>query len=304
MMNKLTIFTPTYNRAHLLPNLYQSLLKQTCQNFEWVIVDDESNDNTDKVVRKMIDDQNLFEIRYYKQKHGGKHRAINKALDLAKGEYFFIVDSDDQLIENAVELIYQWIDETFNNNNDKIAGVAGLRGNENGIIGGNLNIGDNHWIECSNFDRKKYNLLGDKAEVYKTDLLKNNKLPEFENEFFVTEAVMWDKLASLGYKVRWYNTVIYNCEYLDDGLSKGGANSLKGYLENYQGFSFYVKQCIQNTYLKNNIKLILNYIKVSKIKKIRFSVLINNIGLTKLQFIKLIGSIPFYYILKKIRGYS
>lgn len=301
---KLTIFTPTYNRAHLLPNLYNSLLKQSCKDFEWIVIDDESTDDTEQVVQKMIEDKNIFQINYFKQKHGGKHRAINKALEIARGEYFFIVDSDDYLTENAVELIYKWIDETFVENNNKIAGVAGLRASDNGVIGGNLNIDVDSWIECSNFDRKKYNLLGDKAEIYKTELLKNNKLPEFENEFFITEAVMWDKIAALGYMVRWYNTVIYKCEYLEDGLSKGGANSIKGYLNNYQGFSYYVKQCIQNTYLKNNITLILNYMKVSHIKKIAFSEMIDNIGLTKIQFIKIIVCMPFYYIFKKIRGYN
>ncbi|WP_283109296.1 glycosyltransferase family 2 protein [Thomasclavelia spiroformis] len=300
-MSKITIFTPTYNRGHLLPNLYNSLLNQTCKNFEWLIIDDESNDNTEVIVNKIIEKNDSFEIRYYKQKHGGKHRAINKALDIAKGDYFFIVDSDDQLTRDAVELAYKWIEDTCHNS--KIAGVAGLRSHMNGdVIGDKLSIENDSWIECSNFDRERNHLLGDKAEIYKTELLKKNKFPEFDNEFFVTEAVMWDKVAALGYQVRWYNTIIYLCEYLDNGLSKSGANSLNGYINNYMGFSYYVRQRIRYTYLENNLRLILDYIRVSKIKKISFIKIVHNIGLSKYEFIKLIANIPFHYISKKIGG--
>jgi hypothetical protein len=106
-------------------------------------------------------------------------------------------------------------------------------------------MGKNQWVEASNLERSKYHLWGDKAEAYKTEILKKYLFPEFENEFFVTEAVCWDAIAADGYKIRWYDEPIYICEYLDDGLTKSGANELRGNMENYQGFCYYVSQCLR-----------------------------------------------------------
>ncbi len=106
----ITIFTPTYNRAYSLPRLYESLKKQTYNNFEWVLVNDGSTDNTDEIVKPWLND-NVITINYIKQENGGKHRAINKGVEVAKGDYFFIVDSDDFLPEKSLELVQQHIEE-------------------------------------------------------------------------------------------------------------------------------------------------------------------------------------------------
>ena len=90
-MQLITVFTPTYNRAYIIEKLYKSLQQQTKKNFEWIIVDDNSSDNTENLIDTFIRDDNDFSIKYIKQKHGGKHRAINKALKVAEGKYFFIV---------------------------------------------------------------------------------------------------------------------------------------------------------------------------------------------------------------------
>ncbi len=102
----ITIFTPTYNRAYRLSNLFNSLRVQTDKNFEWLIVDDGSTDETEQLVRTFIGGAD-FNIRYVKQLNGGKHRAINRGIQLARGSLFLIVDSDDFLTKNAVEIIYK-----------------------------------------------------------------------------------------------------------------------------------------------------------------------------------------------------
>ena len=91
---KITLFTPTYNRAYILDKLYRSVQRQTFRDFEWLIIDDGSSDNTEALVRGWMDDGNDFPIRYEKVPNGGKCRAINRGLDLAQGELFFIMDSD------------------------------------------------------------------------------------------------------------------------------------------------------------------------------------------------------------------
>ena len=244
MSDILTIFTPTYNRAILLEDLYKSLISQSCYDFEWLIIDDESTDCTETIVKQWKTEQKKFLIRYYKQIHGGKHRALNKAFDLAFGDFFFIVDSDDQLIPNAVELVSKWCNNI--KDNKIMAGVAGLKISMDGKTwGGDLDYKYGEYIDANNLERQKYNMLGDKAEVYRTELLKRYKFPEYAGEYFVTEAVCWDSIAAAGYKIRWYNTPIYMCEYLEDGLTCSGANEIKGHCCNYQGYCYYVKQCMK-----------------------------------------------------------
>ena len=105
--NLITVFTPTYNRGYTLENLFNSLLVQTNKNFEWLIVDDGSTDNTEDLVNR-FKDVSSFKIRYIKKKNGGKHTAINCGVNLAEGFLFFIVDSDDQLTKDAIENLYIW----------------------------------------------------------------------------------------------------------------------------------------------------------------------------------------------------
>ena len=113
MRPMITVFTPAYNREETLPALYESLAKQTCKDFEWVIVDDASSDGTEGLIRSYIDSKDSsLTVRYYRQEHGGKHRAVNNGVSMADGEYFFIVDSDDRLLPDAIERITAWIRET------------------------------------------------------------------------------------------------------------------------------------------------------------------------------------------------
>ena len=119
-----TVFTPVYNRKNLIGNLYQSLLSQTYKNFEWIIVDDGSTDDIDEIIKSYQNEDRIL-IRFIKQENGGKHRAINNGVLHAKGELFYIVDSDDYLTKDSIERIvfhYQYI-----KNNDKFAGVCGMK---------------------------------------------------------------------------------------------------------------------------------------------------------------------------------
>lgn len=101
----ITVFTPVYNRAYIINQLYQSLLRQTNYGFEWLIIDDGSTDNIAELVSQWIADTEDFEIRLYRQPNGGKHRAINRGVQLAKGDAFLIVDSDDYLTEDAIDTV-------------------------------------------------------------------------------------------------------------------------------------------------------------------------------------------------------
>lgn len=211
----ITVFTPTYNRGYIIKHLYDSLVLQNYKNFEWLVIDDGSTDDTEELFKSFIVEQKL-NIHYLKIENGGKHRAINKGVILAQGKYFFIVDSDDYLHNNALERIHFYTkqiedDKTF-------AGVCGLKIYPNGRkVGGEANykILDTDSISF----REKYKVKGDMAEVFKTEILKKYPFPEFKGEKFVSEGLVWSRIAQK-YKIRYFFEGIYICDYLPDGLTK------------------------------------------------------------------------------------
>lgn len=241
----ITIFTPIFNRAYIIENLYNSLLCQTCFDFEWLIVDDGSDDGIEELVRKWQCNTQKFAIRFYRQKNGGKHRAINYGVKLARYDAFFIVDSDDYLENDAVELIVRNWDDIRSNH--EIAGMAGLKKYPNGeIIGGACSF--DGFVDATNLERGIYGLKGDKAEIYKTEILRRFPFPEYENENFVTEAVVWDRIACEGYKVRWVNHSFMICNYLNDGLTAKGKQI---FVDNPIGWAYYIRQSRKYGILKN-----------------------------------------------------
>ncbi len=237
-MPLITIFTPTYNRAYILPQLYKSLQQQTTNDFEWLIVDDGSTDETEQLVQSWLGEENNFSIRYIKQLNGGKQRAVNNGVNNAHCPLFWIVDSDDYLPDNAVEIAIKWFETIKEYEN--FAGISGLRGCNTGILGGTF---EGEYIDCTSLERYKYNITGDKSEIFYTDILKKFPFPEFKGEKFVPEALVWNRIASAEYKLRWFNEVIYITEYLPDGYTR---NVDKNLITNWQGYSLYVKEVVKS----------------------------------------------------------
>lgn len=234
-MPAITVFTPTYNRAYIIEKLYRSLQSQTISDFEWLIIDDGSTDNTNELLDTWMKENNKFPIRYYKVKNGGKHRAINKATGLAQGKLFFIVDSDDHLTSDALESVVNW--ERSIKNKERFCGLSGNRGkSENYIIGSTF---EGKYLDATSLERNRYNITGDKAEVFYTEILRQYKFDEIEGEKFITEATVWNRMAFDGYKIRWFNKTIYLCDYLDDGLTK---NMNEIFINNPIGTALYIRQ--------------------------------------------------------------
>lgn len=213
----ITIFTPTYNRAHTLPNLYKSLVRQDSNDFEWLIIDDGSTDNTEELIKGWINEINQFKIRYYKTANGGKPRAINKALELVKNSYFFIIDSDDYLTDDTVKFLTIKIAE-INESNELVA-IGIMVGKECNTPLGNPLFLDRDYIDASNLERKKYGLNFDCKELYKVEVLKKYPFKVWEGEKFSPEEIVFNEIALDGYKVRWYNKVGVISKYLNDGLT-------------------------------------------------------------------------------------
>lgn len=93
-MDKLiSIIIPTFNRAHTLPKAIESVLNQSANNWELIIIDDGSTDNTKEVLGDFVKDD---KIKYYFQNNAGVSAARNRGVELSKGDYLIFLDSDDQ----------------------------------------------------------------------------------------------------------------------------------------------------------------------------------------------------------------
>lgn len=216
------MITPTYNRGDKLTKLYNSLCQQTCKDFEWLIIDDGSSDKTCDVVSKFQADVGAaFDIRYEYQENGGKHRALNRGIELIDSELTFIVDSDDWLTEDAVKTILEFEEKYASRKEaDKLCGFSFLRAFSNGKV----NTGEfpvDGAVDTYRQQRINNNLLGDKAEVYYTNILKQFPFEEFEGERFMPEDAVWMKMSG-PYNMVHANRIIYYCDYLEGGLTKSG----------------------------------------------------------------------------------
>lgn len=231
---KITVFTPTYNRAYIIENLYRSLQKQTCTDFEWLVVDDGSGDNTETLFQTWKAEDNAFPIRYYKKENGGKCRAINYGLELAEGRLFFNVDSDDYLTEDAIEKILRWEEDLPKD--QKFCAVAGNLGTDRGVTPNTPLPGD--YFDGNAFDR--YGIIdGERAIAFYTDIHRQYRYPDCPGEKFMTEAVTWNRMAHDGYRIRFYNDIIWIYEYQDDGLTNAG---YRLFLENPQGTGIFFRE--------------------------------------------------------------
>ena len=232
-----TVFTPTYNRAYILGQLYHSLQRQTCRDFEWLIVDDGSADDTKSLVASWQGEENPFPIRYIYQENGGKCRAINRGLKEADGRLFFTVDSDDYLTDDAIEKVIRWDKELPLDGH--FCGYVGNRGTTPTETPNRLFPGG--YLDGTALDR--YDQVdGERAFVFYTEIHRKYLYPEFPGEKFLTEAVTWDKMANDGYKMRFYNDIIWIWEYKDDGLTRAG---YRVFLENPQGTGLFFRQKAQ-----------------------------------------------------------
>ena len=274
-MIKITVFTPTYNRSSCLPTLYKSLKKQTIKDFEWIIVDDGSSDNTEEIVTNWMNDENEFIIRYFRKPNGGKHTAINEGVKLSKGELFFIVDSYDYLNYHAIEEILKSAKNIPEN------GYAGLAFNR--LFPDNTMVGKSfpgNYVDCTSLERRKNSILGDKAEIFFSEILKKYPFPEFEDENFLTEAVVWNRIANDNLKIRWFNIGIYICQYRADGLSMNSniGKCLKGYtlfikeLLSYQSTTFIDKVIWCGVYVNIAKKRSMSYQEIARLLNTRIQI--------------------------------
>ena len=232
-MYTLTIFTPTYNRAATLHLCYESLCRQTCRDFMWLIIDDGSTDKTRELVEQW-QKEGKIPITYYYQENQGMHGAHNAAYRLIKTELNTCIDSDDYMPNDAVEKI---VDFWKANGNSKVAGIIALDVDFNGQLIGTKFPPDMKQITMSGF--YCHGGRGDKKLIYRTEII--NAYPEyplFEGEKYVSLGYKYE-LIDQDYELLVMNEAVCRVNYQPDGSTK---NMYRQYIRNPKGFAFIRKQ--------------------------------------------------------------
>lgn len=241
-MKSLTVFTPTYNRGYILPELYKSLCDQTCKDFVWIVVDDGSTDNTQELLYKWQDEK-IIDMLFCYQDNGGKMRAHNRGVEMSETELFVCVDSDDKLasptsIEDNLKFWELQKSQNFSGMISywKTSGVISYKDISH---------------RSSQFPRDLYcsplwkiyekGFRGDTTLMFRTEVLREFPFPEIEGEKFITEAYVYDQIDQK-YQLILYPYYTQKCEYKNDGYTYN-INNVK--IHNPMGYMMYYNQAIR-----------------------------------------------------------
>jgi glycosyltransferase involved in cell wall biosynthesis len=257
---RLTVFTPTYNRAYCLHHCYESLKCQTCKDFIWLVIDDGSTDHTKQLVESWVDEK-IISIHYHWQENQGMHGAHNTAYELMDTELNVCIDSDDYMPDDAVEKILSYWNQY---GSDKVSGLIGLDSYTDGrIIGSKL---PENLLKSTLFDLyHKHGVTGDKKLVYRTELTRRYRYPLFDKEKYVGLAYKYFKLDQ-HYEMLLMNEVLCCVDYLPDGSS---LNMFRQYRRNPKGFAFYRKELMKLPFASLSFKFrqAIHYVSSSLISR-------------------------------------
>jgi glycosyltransferase involved in cell wall biosynthesis len=257
-MHAFSIITPTYNRYDYVSRIYHCLEKQSGVDLEWIIVDDGSTDNTDKIVSSFSSSQNL-DIKYIYQKNAGKPSAVNAGIRIADSYITQILDSDDVLLPDTLNKIWKYFNANDEHFENKCVCVSGLCVYENGKLIGDKFPKDN-FVSNHIFCRENMNIKGDKCEFFLTKVIKEYLSPIITNERFIPEGIYLNRIAQK------FNTI-----YINEVLSKkqfieGGLSSQDIWLNNPLGTELYYNEAtITDFKFSLQIKNSSEYIRYSKI---------------------------------------
>ncbi len=262
---KISVLTPTYNRANLLENLYNSLIQNANYGveIEWLIMDDGSTDNTKKIIEGFQKEKKIS-IQYYQQENQGKMVAINHLVLHATGDLLVECDSDDYFTKEAFTVIKKAWEE--NEERTDIYALCFLKYDTKGNNMGN----EFSKVETTMFDLYfKEGENGEKALVYFAKIRKQYQYKIEKKERFSTEARMHHQMDEK-YKIIGINQPIMICEYQEEGYTK---NITKQFKENPYGYYEYFKEILQKDFkgvkFSKRLYVIKHYILFTTLTKMK-----------------------------------
>ena len=301
---KITIVTPTYNRAHTLPRVFESLKKQTFKNFKWIIMDDGSTDNTVEVVETFKKNAS-FSIEYYQNKNQHKFLTVLEGIKKVQSPYHMVVDSDDAYPENSLEILYNEAESI--KNQSEFIGIMGLSADENGEI-----VGDKYpenGFDGSIFEmRYKYKVRGDKFGIffsknYQKEIAEKD-FSRYENKGYIPQSVIFNDYDSKGLKTRFINKIVrYYFKDEDDSASVSNTRwtgkNIYGLKEGHLSFLNSYRNLLWK-YPKALVRNIVGYQIYSLKNKSSFSEIIKSIHhpVFKILIVFLLPFSYFYSLLK------
>ncbi len=282
-MLNISVLTATYNRANLLPRLYESIKENLEQgiNIEWLIMDDGSTDNTKEIVSNFKEYENL-KIKYYFQENSGKMQAINNLIKKVTGDLIIECDSDDYFEKKSFKLIQEEYEKC--KKNKQLYAMCFLKYDKN-----RNNIGNNFKNkQTTMFDLYfKEGEDGEKALVYFSDIRKQYKYKLEKGEKFVTEARLHHEM-DLKYKIECINKPIMICEYQNQGYTK---NIQKIFKKNPYGYYKYFKEILsrdtKEIKLKKRLYIVKHYILFTYLTKEKLNIIQVNGIINKILLILL-----------------
>ncbi|MDO6802843.1 glycosyltransferase family 2 protein [Wenyingzhuangia sp. 1_MG-2023] len=279
MENRITVFVPTYNRAKLLPTLLNSLATQDFKQFELLVIDDGSTDDTKTLIDEWIL-KDKFKINYVYQENAGKHDAYNRGIKEVNTELFVEIDSDDYFLPNALSSVIKAWD---NNKNEEVGSLQYLCQYEDGRL-----IGDRFVKTISNnYEiRKVDKIRGDKGMVYESSRLKEFSLPEDIKGENIIISILHNRVSSK-YKVLCLNEILVVKDYLEGGITSNLRKKTKprcqSFAVQYNEFNYFDISLVK--YIHYNSKYVKNALMAKKTIKEIFNNAINRKGIFVLSFV-------------------
>lgn len=251
----LTILTPTYNRRHTLPRLYESLLCQSGRDFEWLVVDDGSTDETAAWVETHCT-QTDFPVRLVRQSNGGKHVALNTGVAHARGNWIFVVDSDDALTPDAVAVVAAAMASA--GGEPDIVGVCFRKADMGGhVLGRPCDDAPVRLVGTPTAIGRM--VQGELAYVFRRDIMAATPFPVIEGEKFVPDLYAWNLIGDQGDIWFYLGRAVYRCEYLEDGYTRNFTAHLR---RNPRGFfMFYAAQIAREPQVVDKLKAVVRSIQ-------------------------------------------
>ncbi|TVX79108.1 glycosyltransferase family 2 protein [Peribacillus simplex] len=260
----ITVFTPTYNRSHTLHRVFESLQQQNFNDFEWLIIDDGSTDNTKELVDSFITKAD-FPIRYFYKENGGRHTAINLSYNYIRGRYVINIDSDDALTSNALQKIHDIWESIPNEEYNRYWCVSGrfIDSNTKSIVGKYYPENINLLAHGKKKKRIIFSTGGDKSCCRKTEIVTQYPFPVFEDTKFITENIIWEQINKK-YDQYCVND-IFGIYFQDepDSLVKGRVHTSTRLHSSYYAAQSYINQSSDQWYY--NKLIIFEYINISRL---------------------------------------